>query len=105
MGIMKQTIIAFSIILFLVVGCGKMVQMINNLEIWTIEELYIYDGMNRGDNLLKEHCLPGDSCAVSISPGTYTILAIDNEGGEYLWTGVTISDPEYNLVITPVDRA
>jgi hypothetical protein len=97
---MKRTVFGLCIVALMAVGCGKQVPVTidNELGIWEIEELYIYEGSEMGDNLITAE---GE---ITVAPGTYSIMAVDDEGGEYSWSGVAIGDEGYTLVITPADR-
>jgi hypothetical protein len=97
---MKRLVFGLCVALIALAGCGKQVPVTvsNDLEIWEIDEIYIYQGTEKGDNLMTEE---GE---ITVAPGTYNILAVDDEGGKYSWSDVVIGDEGYTLHVTPVDR-
>ncbi len=105
-GRMKRILFGLFVVTLMVAGCGKQVPVTvtNDLDIWDIDEVYIYEGSDKGENLMAETCVPGTSGEITVAPGTYNILAIDDEAGEYSWSGVVVGDEGYTLHVTPADR-
>ncbi len=89
---MKKIIIllAVSLAVTIVSGCGGTVpvKITNDLGAWDIEEVYIDPSDEPwSDNLISETLEPGEEITLTVVPGTYDIMIVDEDADEYTrWT-------------------
>ncbi len=101
---MKKIIalLTLALIATLFTGCGAQapVKITNDLGAWNIEEVYVDPSSDPwGENLITEIMVPGDEFTVNVSPGTYDLKVIDEDGDSYTLYLVEIPAEGFNWVI------
>ena len=96
-------LLAVSLAVTVVSGCGGTVpvKIINELGAWDIEEVYIDPSDEPwGENLISETLEPGEEITLSVLPGTYDLMVVDEDGDEYTLWIVEIGSGGYDWAVT-----
>ncbi|MCK5133050.1 MAG: hypothetical protein KAR40_12965 [Candidatus Sabulitectum sp.] len=100
-------LLTVALIATLISGCGGNVpvKITNDLGAWDIEEIYIDPSVDEdwSNNLIHEILKPGDEITLKVSPGNYDIMAVDEDGDEYILWEVEIGSDGYNWRIEFAD--
>jgi len=108
-GIMKRlsVLLVVALAATLVSGCGGQVQVkiTNDLGAWNIEEIYIdpAEDNNWGDNLITETLEPGSDVTLSVAPGNYDIMLVDEDGDSYTRWDIEIGSDGFDWAVTLSD--
>lgn len=101
---MRGKLILAALALAAVAGCGAKqvpVTIANDLGAWDIHEVFI-DPADQPwtTSLISTPVSPGNSVTLNVSPGSYDIRCVDEDGDTYTMWGVEIGDGGYTWNVT-----
>lgn len=93
--------------LLLLASCGRPAVLLihNGLDGYFISEIYVSDAgaSELGEDLQNPDLEPGQTARFEVPAGTYDILAVDSDGGNYSFKGIVLSGDSASISVTESD--